>query len=393
MTSAQAGHRRLLEQVAQKRERAAALAAQERDLAAGMAAAQQNLGLLSAELGELEALIAPAEAVVARSEAQQSELAALEGAGRGRLLDAERGSARAAVDVTRAQEELAKLQAQIEAEEALRVPGLLNGQSNGAESAEEMPGLADFPHQLRLDLGAANGKLSPLMAVQESPLPPEQVKRLVDRLRAQMRALGAINPNAIAEYEETRQRYTFLSTQADDLHQAGKSLRAVVAELDAIMKKRFAETFRAVAEEFKRFFGLLFNGGTARLVLTDPDDPAMTGIDIVAQPPGRRMQSLALLSGGERALTATALLFAILAVNPTPFCMLDEVDAALDEANVGRFTQTLQTLAERTQFVLITHNRVTMEMASALYGVSMGDDGTSRVISLKLEEAREHGGR
>ena len=198
--------------------------------------------------------------------------------------------------------------------------------------------MADFPHQLRLDLGAGNGKLSPLVAVQEAPLPPDQVKRLVDRLRGQMRALGAINPNAVAEYEETRQRHTFLSTQADDLQQASKSLRAVVGELDAIMKKRFSETFKAVAEEFKRFFGLLFNGGTARLMLTDPDDPAMTGIDIVAQPPGRRMQSLALLSGGERALTATALLFAILAVNPTPFCVLDEVDAALDEANVGRFT-------------------------------------------------------
>ena len=128
--------------------------------------------------------------------------------------------------------------------------------------------------------------------------------------RGQMRALGAINPNAVTEYEETRQRHTFLSTQADDLHQASKSLHAVVGELDAVMKKRFTETFKAVAEEFKRFFGMLFNGGTARLVLTDPDDPAMTGIDIVAQPPGKRMQSLALLSGGERALTATALLFA-----------------------------------------------------------------------------------
>jgi chromosome segregation protein len=231
------------------------------------------------------------------------------------------------------------------------------------------------------------------VAMTETPLPPEQVKRQVDRLRGQIRALGAINPNAVTEYEETQQRYTFLSTQSDDLHQAGKSLRAVVAELDGVMRKRFTETFRAVAEEFKRYFSLLFSGGTARLILTDPDDPQMTGIDIVAQPPGKRMQSLALLSGGERALTATALLFAILTVNPTPFCVLDEVDAALDEANVERFRQALVVLAERTQFIIITHNRGTMESARALYGVSMSDDGASRVISLKLEEARAHGGR
>jgi chromosome segregation protein len=210
----------------------------------------------------------------------------------------------------------------------------------------------------------------------------------VDRLRGQIRALGAINPNAVTEHEETQKRYTFLSTQADDLQQAGKSLRAVVAELDGVMRKRFNETFKAVAEEFKRYFSLLFSGGTARLILTDADDPKMTGIDIVAQPPGKRMQSLALLSGGERALTATALLFAILTVNPTPFCVLDEVDAALDEANVERFRQTLAILAERTQFVIVTHNRGTMESARALYGVSMGDDGASRVISLKLEEAQ-----
>ena len=191
----------------------------------------------------------------------------------------------------------------------------------------------------------------------------------------------------MAEFEETQRRHVFLSTQADDLQRAAKSLTAVVAELDALMRKRFTETFRAVADQFKVHFGMLFGGGTARLVLTDPDDPQITGIDIVAQPPGKRLQSLALLSGGERALTATALLFAILTVNPLPFCVLDEVDAALDEVNIGRFTQALKGLAERTQFILITHNRGTMEMASALYGVSLGEDGSSRVISLKLEEA------
>ena len=152
------------------------------------------------------------------------------------------------------------------------------------------------------------------------------------------------------------------------------------------MHARFAATFEAVGREFRRHFTTLFGGGTARLTLTDPDDFAETGVEIVAQPPGKRLQSLALLSGGERALTATALLFAILTVNPTPFCVLDEVDAALDDANVGRFTEALRVIAERTQFIVITHNKGTMEMASSLYGVSMSADGASQVLSLKLED-------
>ncbi|HEX5588669.1 MAG TPA: hypothetical protein VFX65_00070, partial [Candidatus Limnocylindrales bacterium] len=140
-------------------------------------------------------------------------------------------------------------------------------------------------------------------------------------------------------------------------------------------------------------FRQLFGGGFARLSLTDPEDLASTGIEIVARPPGKKPQALAMLSGGERALTAVALLFAMLEVRPVPFCVLDEVDAALDEANVGRFTAALRELAERTQFVVITHNRGTIEIADALYGVTVGDDSVSRVISLRLDEATELAGR
>jgi chromosome segregation protein len=388
---------RLMGQVAAKRARAAELAAQAQQAAARTEAARSHLGLLSVQLAQIQSMIDPAEAEIAQAEAEQTGLSAEESAARNRLMEAERAATRTGLEVGRAQEELAKLQAQIESEDALRLPATAGrnrgAAEDGASLAEDLPGRSDFPHQLRLELNGSAGRLSPLMAMTETPLPPEQVKRQVDRLRGQIRALGAINPNAVAEYEETQQRHTFLSTQSDDLHQAGKSLRSVVAELDGVMRKRFTETFRAVAEEFKRYFGLLFNGGTARLILTDPDDPQMTGIDIVAQPPGKRMQSLALLSGGERALTATALLFAILTVNPTPFCVLDEVDAALDEANVERFRQALMVLAERTQFIIITHNRGTMESARALYGVSMGEDGASRVISLKLDEAKARGSR
>jgi chromosome segregation protein len=382
----QAGSARLIQQLAGKRARLAELSSEAEELGTRLEGAQRDLAALGERTAALQARIAPSEMQLSALEARQSELTEQEALVRSRLLDGERLAARSSVEVSRAQEELIKLQAQIEAEEVLRV-GSPPEPGDSAGDGPRLPGLADLPRQLRFELNGPPGRLAPLVDMQTSPLPPEQVKRQVDRLRGQIRALGAVNPNAMSEYEESRQRHAFLSTQADDLQEASKALKTVVGELDALMKKRFTETFRAVAEEFKRYFSVLFAGGTARLVLTDPDDATLTGIEIVAQPPGKRLQSLALLSGGERALTATALLFAILAVNPTPFCVLDEVDAALDEANIGRFTQVLKGLAERTQFVIITHNRGTMETSKALYGVSMADDGASRVISLKLEGA------
>ena len=161
-------------------------------------------------------------------------------------------------------------------------------------------------------------------------------------------------------------------------------MKTVIAELEELTRRQFLETFELIAAEFERFFQLMFNGGEMRMYLTDPDSINTTGIEILAQPPGKRLQALPLLSGGERALVATALLFAILAVKPVPFCLLDEVDAALDEANVKRFCQALISLAEQTQFVVITHNRETMAVADALYGVSMSQDGVSKLVSLRL---------
>jgi chromosome segregation protein len=156
-----------------------------------------------------------------------------------------------------------------------------------------------------------------------------------------------------------------------------------------MISTQFRTTFKALETAFDARFRQLFDGGFARLSLTDPDDLAATGIDIVARPPGKKAQPLSMLSGGERALTAVALLFAMLEVHPVPFCVLDEVDAALDEANVGRFGDALRSLAAETQFIVITHNRGTIECADALYGVTVGDDAVSHVISLRLEEARE----
>jgi chromosome segregation protein len=160
----------------------------------------------------------------------------------------------------------------------------------------------------------------------------------------------------------------------------------VIAELDELMQREFQRTYEAVAVEFRQIFARLFGGGAARLVLTDPDDLTLTGIDIEARLPGRREQGLSLLSGGERSLTAVALVFALLRVSPTPFCILDEVDAMLDEANVGRFRELLRELSATTQFILITHNRNTVQVADVIYGVTMGRDSASQLVSLKLDE-------
>jgi chromosome segregation protein len=213
---------------------------------------------------------------------------------------------------------------------------------------------------------------------------PEATWRRIELLRSRLRMIGAVDASAGQEYDETLARHAFLSGQAADLIDASRVLKEAIAELETTMQARFEETFAAVAVAFKQHFTALFGGGTARLVLAENESGGVPGVEIIAQPPGKRAQSLSLLSGGERALTAVAILFAILEVNPTPVCMLDEVDAALDDANVMRFGQTLRRLAERTQFVVITHNRGTMEAADALYGVSMLDRSTSRTVSLKL---------
>jgi chromosome segregation protein len=208
-------------------------------------------------------------------------------------------------------------------------------------------------------------------------------------LRRRFHELGAVNPYAVEEYAAVRERLETLEDQERDLRAAIETTRRLIEELDGLIADQFRSTFRALESAFDRRFQQLFGGGFARLSLTEPGDLAATGVEIVARPPGKRAQPLAMLSGGERALTAVALLFAMLEVRPVPFCVLDEVDAALDEANVGRFTDALRELASRTQCIVITHNRGTIESADALYGVTVGDDSVSRVISLRLEEAQE----
>ncbi len=206
-------------------------------------------------------------------------------------------------------------------------------------------------------------------------------------LRRRYHELGAANPLAIEEYAELKERLDRLEAQESDLRQAIDTTRTLIDELGTMVSEQFRTTFRNLEVAFDDRFKQLFGGGYARLELTDPEDLSTTGVEIVARPPGKKPQALAMLSGGERALTAVALLFAMLAVRPVPFCVLDEVDAALDEANIGRFADALRSLAGQIQFIVITHNRGTIEAADALYGVTVGDDSVSRVISLRLDEA------
>jgi chromosome segregation protein len=209
------------------------------------------------------------------------------------------------------------------------------------------------------------------------------------RQRAQVRRMGPINPEAKLEYDKESERYTFMRTQVDDLRKAEEDLRKVIAELDELTKQEFSKTFDAVDKQFRAMFTRLFGGGSARLALTDPDNLVETGIEIETRLPGRREQSLALLSGGERSLTAVALVFALLKVSPTPVCVMDEVDAMLDEANVGRFRDLLLELSKDTQFIVITHNRNTVQAADVIYGITMGRDSASQMISLRLDQVTD----
>ncbi|MGI6251148.1 MAG: chromosome segregation protein SMC [Anaerolineaceae bacterium] len=218
---------------------------------------------------------------------------------------------------------------------------------------------------------------------------PKGIDEDIREQKAQIRRIGIVNLEAEHEYIEVKDRYNSLTQQTADLNAAISDIQRIVKELDEIMRKEFLETFKAVNEEFSKMFTRLFNGGSAQLVLSDENSPIEGGIDIEARLPGRREQGLVLLSGGERSLTAVALIFSLLKISPTPICVLDEVDAMLDESNVGRFIDLLKELSNETQFLLITHNRNTVQAADVIYGVTMGKDSTSQVISLKLDEVAE----
>jgi chromosome segregation protein len=204
-------------------------------------------------------------------------------------------------------------------------------------------------------------------------------------MKQKIENMGAVNMMALEEYNECEQRFSFLTRERDDLLQSITDTQQAIKELDLITKERFEQAFAAINTNFTTAFHTIFGGGTAEMRLTEADSSGDAGIDIVASPPGKRLQNVLLLSGGEKAMTALALLIAIFKYQPSPFCILDEVDAPLDEANVGRFTKLIADMSAQTQFIVVTHNRKTMETGSVLYGVTMQEPGVSKLVSVRWE--------
>jgi len=340
-------------------------------LLAGLEAERENqrgqaIGMNS-QLEELRSLIGPAEKELETAEAQEREVQNKETEGQAVLARVERSYNQFQLDLSRKQEALQNLRQKIEDDFGLVA----------FEYGTDVTGPVPLPFDGMVD---------------KLPLVTELASDLEDnmlRQRAQLRRMGAVNPDAQREFKSVKERNNFLTTQVEDLHKAEADLHKVIGELDTLTRSEFRKTFDAVAEEFHIIFQRLFGGGSARLTLTDPENLTETGIDIEARLPGRREQGLSLLSGGERSLTAIALVFALLKVSPTPVCVMDEVDAMLDEANVGRFRDLLLELSKDTQFIIITHNRNTVQAADVIYGVTMGRDSASQIISLKLDQISE----
>ena len=322
---------------------------------------------LREQIEALHGYVDPAEKDLESAEVEEARLQEAEANAQRGLATAERLFGQVQLEQIRKQEALDNLRQKISDDFGLVM----------FEYAEEVAGPVPLPFE---------GMVEELPVVTD--VSPDLEAQLM-RQRTQVRRMGPINPEAKQEYDKESERYSFMRTQVDDLHKAEEDLKQVVAELDELVKQKFSETFDAVDKAFRAMFTRLFGGGSARLALTDPDNLVDTGIEIEARLPGRREQGLALLSGGERSLTAVALVFALLKVSPTPVCVMDEVDAMLDEANVGRFRDLLQELSKETQFIVITHNRNTVQVADVIYGITMGRDSASQMISLRLDQVTD----
>ncbi|HLO33561.1 MAG TPA: chromosome segregation protein SMC [Anaerolineales bacterium] len=334
---------------------------------------QDNLALhereaqLQTQIEELRVHIDPGEKDLETAEQEEARLQEAEAGAQRALAAAERFLGQVQLDQLRKQEGLDNLRQKITDDFGLVM----------FDYAADVSGPVPLPF---------DGMVEELPVVTE--VSPDLETQLAQQ-RTRLRRMGPINPEAKQEFDTESERYQFMRTQVDDLHKAEEDLKHVIAELDELTRQEFSKTFDAVDKQFRAMFTRLFGGGSARLSLTDPDNLVETGIEIEARLPGRREQGLALLSGGERSLTAVALVFALLKVSPTPVCVMDEVDAMLDEANVGRFRDLLQELSKDTQFIVITHNRNTVQAADVIYGITMGRDSASQVISLRLDQVTD----
>jgi chromosome segregation protein len=382
---------RLAKLIAGKEAQQLALAEDIRGVVGRLNASRRELGERNDAIATLRSDLEPAREELTQLESRERSMTAQLAESNERLRSTERSMVDAESEVRIRREELDTLRATLEAE------GFVATADGEVERLPEPEPVDDRDDDDRTeDYASATGE-PPSWMRSDDELPPMRgganvdVTELRDRiadLRAQIRSLGPINVEAADEYGESRERFDYLTAQLTDLSAAEDELLTAVSQLDREIRDKFRETFKLVNAEFERYFSAFFRGGTARLELGETDEEGLPGIEIYAQPPGKKLGSLNLLSGGERSLTAVALLFALLQANPSPICVLDEVDAALDEANVGRFVEELRALAERTQFIIITHNRRTIENADTIYGVSMGADSVSRVLSLRLDEVK-----
>ena len=337
------------------------------DLDGNKASLHEREGALREQIEALRVYVDPAEKDLETAEMEEARLQDAEANAQRALATAERLAGQVQLEQLRKQEALDNLRQKISDDFGLVM----------FDYAEDVSGPVPLPFE---------GMVEELPVVTE--VSPELETQLA-RQRTQVRRMGPINPEAKQEFDKESERYSFMRAQVDDLRKAEQDLKLVIAELDELTKQEFSKTFDAVDKTFRAMFTRLFGGGSARLALTDPDNLVETGIEIEARLPGRREQGLALLSGGERSLTAVALVFALLKVSPTPVCVMDEVDAMLDEANVGRFRDLLQELSRETQFIVITHNRNTVQVADIIYGITMGRDSASQMISLRLDQVTE----
>ncbi|HMD81241.1 MAG TPA: hypothetical protein VKE92_08030, partial [Anaerolineales bacterium] len=328
---------------------------------------RERESILHSQIESLNARIDPVEKDLERAEQDEAHLQESEANAQRALATAERLAGQQQLEQLRKQEGLDNLRQRITDDFGLVM----------FDYAADISGPVPLPFE---------GMVEELPVVTE--ISPELESQLTQN-RVHLRRMGPINPEAKQEFDTESERYTFMRSQVDDLQKAEEDIKQVIAELDELTRREFSKTFDAVDKQFRAMFTRLFGGGSARLSLTDPDNLIETGIEIEARLPGRREQGLALLSGGERSLTAVALVFALLKVSPTPVCVMDEVDAMLDEANVGRFRDLLQELSKETQFIIITHNRNTVQAADIIYGITMGRDSASQIISLRLDQVTD----
>jgi len=250
-----------------------------------------------------------------------------------------------------------------------------------ARNASDLDHLARECHGT---LTATPSEIAGRLSEEDQSRPEDELTDALRQLREKLERLGPVNVLAVEQAQELEERHVFLTTQRQDLTDAIDELERSLRTIDKTSRERFRDAFQAINGHFGDVFRRLFGGGTAGLSLTDEEDLLESGIDVMAQPPGKRLQNVLLLSGGEKALTAISLLFAIFHYKPSPFCILDEVDAPLDDANIGRFVRLLDTLRDQTQFVLITHSPKTMQIADQLYGVTMEEPGVSKLVSVKF---------